>query len=154
MATIVGGRVKYERMRELQRENDFLSHRLEVTRKMCHDLEYKIQRLEFRERWAMTAVGTLRRRIVYVLDSLMAQHLAKANGNKPPEFGFNILSAQCGACRGTGGAEISEDECSELGLLYHESVPRFHDPNGGYEYWCDKCIGAGNTLSTNEYVGV
>ena len=153
METIDSGRTKFERMRALQRENVLLTERNERQRRINIDLEYKIRRLEFRERWAMTAVGQLRQRVTYMLDSILAQTLAKVNGNKGPEYGFNVLMSQCGVCRGCGGKEISEDECEDLGLVYSEYTPKWHDPIGGYEYWCDACVGTGNTLSTNEYIG-
>ena len=152
MATIVGGRTKFERMKALQRENDFLLHRLEVTRKMNEDLEYKLVRLQFRKEWAMAAVQTLRRRITYVLDSLLSQRLAISGGNRAPKFGFNILMSQCRECRGSGGSMIGEDECEELGLFYSEYSPQYHDPNRGYEYWCEACIGTGNSLSNDSYI--
>ena len=82
-------------MKALQRENDFLLHRLEVTRKMM---------------------------------------------------------SQCRECRGSGGSMIGEDECEELGLFYSEYSPRYHDPNRGYEYWCEACIGTGNSLSNDSYI--
>jgi hypothetical protein len=151
------GRVKFERLKDSQQHVELLLEevkeleiRLTTSRDLATQMHWKIQRLEFRVKWAEDAAGKIRLKAERAVASLIAQKLGQQGGNHSPEYGFNPILSKCNTCRGTGGRVICEEECFDIGVDYSEYLPQFHCPTTGQEYWCDDCMGVGNTLSDLE----
>lgn len=148
------GRVKFERMRDLIKENHELKRMLDVSSRLCDQVAFKLQRTEFRERWAAENANALQFRISRAIESMEAVRMGLHGGNKQPKHGFNLLLGKCATCHGGGGRIMCEDECEDLGLTYYESTPRFHSVAQGREYWCGDCVGVGHTLSILDYLNI
>lgn len=151
------GRVKFKRLKDSQQRIAVLESnvrelevRLNTSRELSRDLEWKLQRMEFRKGWAIKAATTLRQRAMQAMDSLIQQKLGQQGGNFRPEHGLNAILSKCHSCRGSGGTIICKEECEEVGISWSEYLPRFHEPTNGLEFWCEDCVGVGNTLSIRE----